>query len=63
MIYMYIIFKKTFLKKKHKRDVLFVTTFETFFFYMKRKQNVHYHICKDVNRKARSLEREKGIIY
>lgn len=32
---------------------------------MKRKQNVHYLICKDAffNRKGRNLERKKGIVY
>lgn len=30
---------------------------------MKRKQNVHDHICKDINRKDRNLERKKGITY
>lgn len=29
---------------------------------MKRKQNVHDHICKDVHRKKRNLERKKGIV-
>lgn len=47
-------------------DALFVTTFETFLFFcfhMKRKQNVHGHICKAVNRKVHNLERKKGITY
>lgn len=61
---MYIIYK-THLEKKSRKGCIIrnYLKFETFFFYMKRKQNVHYHICKDVNRKARSLERKKGIIY
>lgn len=68
MIYRYIYYIKHIQKINHSRDVLFVTTFETFLFwvfYMKRKQNVHYLICKDAffNRKGRNLERKKGIVY